>query len=114
MGKGLFAGRDFTAAERILCVYYGKKITASRAHSAGYKPDYIAEVRTHTGRPLCIDAWDATNACCYNPGGYANDAINWAGQGGRWNAEFTVDDYDPTKIILRPTRNIAKGEQIMV
>ena len=45
-------------------------------------------------------------------GGYANDAIDWDGTRGKWNAEFIIDDYDGRKIILRPLRDIAKGEQI--
>ena len=48
----------------------------------------------------------------YNKGGYANDAIGWEGEQGRWNAEFIVDDYDSSKIILRPLKDIVKGEQI--
>ena len=45
-------------------------------------------------------------------GGYANYAIDWDGTRGEWNAEFIIDDYDGQKIILRPLRDIAQGEQI--
>ena len=61
---------------------------------------------------LGIDGWDKTSRKNYNKGGYANDAIGWEGEQGRWNAELIVDDYDCSKIILRPLRDIAKGEQI--
>ena len=73
---------------------------------------YIVEVADHYKPPLCIDSWDGTRQQCYNKEGYANDAIDWEGTNGKWNAEFIIDDYDGEKIILRLLRDIAKGEQI--
>ena len=112
MGYGLFAKQEFSIKDRIICVYHGKKISRKKAYAKQNKSNYIVEVMNHYRLPLCIDGWDETRGICFNKGGYANDAIGWEGEQGRWNAEFIVDDYDSSKIILRPLRDIAKGEQI--
>ena len=112
MGYGLFAKQEFSIKDRIMCVYHGKKISRKKAYAKQNKSNYIVEVMNHYKLPLCIDGWDETRGICFNKGGYANDAIGWEGEQGRWNAEFIVDDYDSSKIILRPLRDIAKGEQI--
>ena len=52
---------------------------------------------------LCIDGWDEARRVCYIKGGYANEAKVWEGKLGKWNAEFIVDDYDSTKIMVWAT-----------
>ena len=93
-------------------MYQGKKISRKNAYATQNKSNYIVEVMNHYKLPLCIDGWDETRGICYNKSGYANDAIGWEGEEGRWKTEFIVEDYDSSKIILRPLRDIAKGEPI--
>ena len=62
--------------------------------------------------PLCIDGWNVTSGECYNKGDYVNDFIGWESDQGRWSGESFLDNFDSSKIILRPLIDIVKGEQI--
>ena len=106
-----FFKQNLSIKDRVICVYQGEIISRKTAYAKTQKSNYIVEVADHYDLPLCIDGWDNTSSVCYNKGGYANDAIDWEGANGKWNAEFIIDDYDNRKTILRPLRDIAPGEQ---
>jgi Ulp1 family protease len=113
MGWGLFATADFSHAERVICTYYGKRLTARQAKSKTNKSRYIVELPGKT-KYNYIDGYDSLTQQCYSAGPYANDGINWTGRRDLWNAELTIDDYNPDLFVLRPLRDIRAGEQIYV
>jgi hypothetical protein len=113
IGWGLFATADFSHAERLICTYYGKRLTAKQAKAKTNKSRYIVEL-PGTTKYNYIDGYDPLTQLCYSAGPYANDGINWTGRRDLWNAELTLDDYNPDLFVLRPLRDIRAGEQIYV
>jgi hypothetical protein len=115
MGWGLYATDSFSySADRIICTYYGKKITASQAKSKANKSRYVVELLGANHRFVYIDGFDTETQLCYSAGPYANDGIHESHRRDLWNAELTIDEYNPDLFVIRPLRDIQAGEQIYV
>ena len=115
MGWCLFATTDFSYTnDRIICTYHGKTISGKQARATSNKSKYIVDLMGLHKRHMYIDGYDEASQLCYSAGPYANDGINKAHRRDLWNAELTVDEYNPDIFVLRPLRDIAAGEQIYV
>ena len=94
------------------CLPSTTSVLCTRKRTQKFKSSNNVVVINRYDLPLCIDGWNDTSGECYNKEDYANDAIGWESDQGRWNGELFLDDFDSSKIILRPLRDIVKGEQI--
>ena len=77
MGWGLFATSDFSHKERVICSYYGKRITLRQAKSKSNRSRYIVEL-PGTSKYNFIDGDDPVTQQRYSAGPYANDGISWS------------------------------------